>query len=139
MATEDNIKATRRTAENGVELEKIVNKSGLNYEGVISEGIKAFQEYMIKKIEDEKHSSEIGMELEKQELQIIDKMDKREKIFKGILIVVCLVSLICVALFLTESSQAIIPVISLIIGLLFRSSSVSDFLSFKKSSKNFIE
>jgi uncharacterized membrane protein len=102
---------------------------------IISEGVKVITNYYSSKNEADKNSLEKSIEFEKEELNVIDKMDVREKIFKGILIAICLAALIFVSMYLRDSSQAIIPVISLIIGLLFRSSSMSDFLTLRKGSK----
>lgn len=78
---------------------------------------------------------EYSKEIEKAELKAIQKLDFRDKIYKGFLIGLCIVALVTIPLFVPKS-EMVIPVLSLIIGLLFKSSSVSDFFAFKKSSKN---
>ena len=75
--------------------------------------------------------SQITVELEKEEMKIIERLDKREKIYKGTLIGVCIISLLISAVFI-QKAEVVIPVLSLIIGLLFKSNSLSDFLSHAK-------
>ncbi len=79
----------------------------------------------------QKYQIDKETEIEKEELVAINKLDTKEKIYKGILIGICLFALVLIPIFIKES-QMIIPVLSLVIGLLFKSNSVSDFIAFRK-------
>ena len=72
-------------------------------------------------------------ELEQTKLKSIEQLDKREKNFKLVLLSLCIIALVISVAFLAKS-EIIVPVISLIIGLLFKSNSFSEYL--KYSSKN---
>lgn len=71
------------------------------------------------------------IELEKEEMVVIDKLDTKEKYFKGIMLTVCLAALLSATIFL-EKAEGIIPVLSLIIGLLFKSNSLADYFTHAK-------
>lgn len=71
-----------------------------------------------------------------EELKVVNMLDRRDKIFKGILIIVCIFLLCLLAYY--EKAQSIAPVIGVIIGLLFKSNSLSDYFSSNKK-KNISE
>ena len=100
-------------------------------EALFDKGENIFLEYRKMKKEADQLDSQITVELEKEEMKIIERLDKREKIYKGTLIGVCIISLLISAGFI-QKAEVVIPVLSLIIGLLFKSNSLSDFLSHAK-------
>ncbi len=100
-------------------------------EALFDKGENIFLEYRKMKKEADQLDSQITVELEKEEMKIIERLDKREKIYKGTLIGVCIISLLISAVFI-QKAEVVIPVLSLIIGLLFKSNSLSDFLSHAK-------
>jgi|GEM_PF-6334014 len=108
-------------------------------ETLFDKGGDIFLEYSKLQAEKEKHNSETSNEVEKEELIIIDKLDLRDKVYKGILLCFCITSLLGAIIFI-ERADVIIPVISLIIGLLFKSNTVNDFFAHTnnkyKSEKN---
>jgi hypothetical protein len=103
-------------------------------ETLFDKGGEILIEYTKINSEIDKHQIDKKSEIEKEELTTIIKLDTKEKIFKGILIGICLLSLIIIPIFIKES-QMIIPVLSLVIGLLFKSNSVTDFIAFRKKNK----
>tara|TARA_B100000508_G_C11465630_1_gene282067 strand:- start:15881 stop:16339 length:459 start_codon:yes stop_codon:yes gene_type:complete len=84
--------------------------------------------------ETQKYEIDKASEIEKAELTTINKLDTKEKIYKGILIGICLVALVVIPIYIKES-QMIIPVLSLVVGLLFKSNSVTDFISYRRKTK----
>lgn len=100
-------------------------------EALIEKGGHVFLEYGRQKNELEMQRTKLNVKIEEEELRTIDRMDKREKYFQGILLIVCIIALLLTVAFL-KNNQAIVAVLSLIIGLLFKSSSVADFMSFTK-------
>jgi len=63
------------------------------------------------------------------EIELIKILDKREKWFKGILICCSLIALIISANL--DLHQSIVPIIAMLIGLLMKSNSISDFFAYK--------
>lgn len=57
---------------------------------LIKEGAPFVMEYLNANTETSKYSLDKECELEKEELKIIDKLDTKEKIYKGVLLCVCL-------------------------------------------------
>ncbi|MFN7910478.1 MAG: hypothetical protein ACK5QC_01560 [Bacteroidota bacterium] len=104
-------------------------------QNLIEKGAPFIMEYMKMSSESERYSVDKDVELEKEELKIIDKLDTKEKFYKGILLFTCLAALILSALFI-EKAEVVIPVLSLIIGLLFKSNTLSDFFSHAKRKLN---
>lgn len=104
-------------------------------QNLIEKGGPFVMEYMKMNAESERYAVDKDTELEKEELKIIDKLDTKEKFYKGILLFVCLTALILSALFI-EKAEVVIPVLSLIIGLLFKSNTLSDFFSHAKRKLN---
>ena len=100
-------------------------------EALFDKGENIFLEYRKMKKEADQLDSQITVEVEKEEMKIIERLDKRENIYKGTLIGVCIISLLISAVFI-QKAEVVIPVLSLIIGLLFKSNSLSDFLSHAK-------
>ena len=74
-------------------------------------------------------------ELEQTKLKSIEQLDKREKNFKLVLLSLCIIALVISIAFL-EKSEIIVPVISLIIGLLFKSNSFSEYLKYSSKSNS---
>jgi len=106
---------------------------------LFDKGGKLLMEYNNISMENQKYSIDKDSELEKEELKVIERFDIREKWFKGILLVTCLSALILTPIY-TDKAASIIPVLSFIIGLLFRSNSLTGFYSFsKKKYKNRID
>lgn len=98
---------------------------------LFDKGGEIFKEFTKMSSETQKHVSDQELALKKEELIVITKLDTKEKIYKGILIIICISALVLSALFI-EKAEAIIPVLSLIIGLLFKANSLSDFFSHKQ-------
>lgn len=101
-------------------------------EKLFDKGGQMLIEYSKMSAETQKYSVDKQIEIEKEELIVINKLDTKEKIYKGSLIGLCVVSLVLSALFIPKA-EFVIPVLSLIIGLLFKSSSLSDFLAHSKN------
>ncbi len=101
-------------------------------ETLFDKGGQMFMEYMKVSTETQRYHADKDAEVEKEELKVIDSLDTKEKKYKGILIITCILALVLSALFIPKP-ELIIPVISLIIGLLFKSNSLSDFFSHSKS------
>ena len=100
-------------------------------EVLFDKGGEIFKEWNKNSIDVHKYSLDKETEIQKEELKIINKLDTKEKLFKGLLITFCIITLV-IASFYLEKAQGIIPVLSLIIGLLFKSSTLSDFFSHSK-------
>lgn len=100
-------------------------------ETLIEKGGQVLMGYTQMNQETQKYSIERQSEIEKEELKIVNKFDIRDKIYKGTLIGVCIVALILSAMFI-EKAEVVIPVLTLIIGLLFKTNSLSDFRSLTK-------
>jgi Na+-transporting methylmalonyl-CoA/oxaloacetate decarboxylase beta subunit len=83
----------------------------------------------------QRYAADKNAEIEKDELKIINKLDTKEKVYKGSLIALCVLALLLTALFVPKA-EIVIPVLSLIIGLLFKSSTLSDFFSHSKGKYN---
>ncbi len=108
------------------------NNNDKTLEIIVEKGVPILQEHL-KSTHDLKTSLlKNELELEKEEMKVIERLDLKEKIYKGILIAICLTALVISAIYIPKS-EVIIPIISLVIGLLFRSSSLSDFLRHSKS------
>lgn len=101
-------------------------------ETFLEKGAAVFIETSKTSAEVQKYTADKKGELEKEELKAINKLDTKEKLYKGTLIIVCISALILSAIFI-EKAEVVIPVLSLIIGLLFKSNSLSDFFSHKKN------
>lgn len=107
-----------------------------NFLKVIAEmGIPLVGKYLESTAEENRYNMDKEVELEKEEMKVIDKLDTKEKIYKGILLVICLTALVLSALYI-EKAEVVIPVLSLIIGLLFKSNTLSDFFSHAKRKLN---
>lgn len=115
--------------KNGQVPEKTSNEKAL--EMIFDKGTPLLMGYMQLQNEANTAQSEKDCELEREEMVIINKLDTKEKVYKGIMIGFCLTALMLASLFL-EKAECIIPVLSLIIGLLFKSNSLSDFFSHAK-------
>jgi hypothetical protein len=101
---------------------------------LFDKGGEIFIEYTKMSSETQKYEIDKASEIEKAELTTINKLDTKEKIYKGILIGICLIALVVIPIYIKES-QMIIPVLSLVVGLLFKSNSVTDFISFRRKTK----
>lgn len=100
-------------------------------ETLIEKGGEVLMGYTQMNQETQKYSIDRQAEIEKKELEIVDKFDKRDKIYKGVLIGICILALILSAMFI-KKAEVVIPVLTLIIGLLFKTNSLSDFRSLTK-------
>lgn len=83
-----------------------------------------------------KHQINSDTELTKENNKLIEKLDTKEKIYKGVMILICISALLVTAFYIPKS-ETIIPVLTLIIGLLFKNNSLSDFFSHKKKNTHF--
>jgi hypothetical protein len=100
-------------------------------EVLFDKGGKLLVEYSKITSETNRYAIEKDNEFQKEELKVIDRLDTKEKIYKGVLISLCVLALVLSAMFIPKA-EVIIPVLSLIIGLLFKSSSLADFFSHSK-------
>lgn len=103
-------------------------------ETLVEKGGELLIQYARVTAENQRYEADKEMEFKKEELRVIDKLDYREKLYKGLLIGLCIIILFITPIFV-EKAEIIIPVLSLIIGLLFKSSALSDFFSFSKKEK----
>lgn len=97
-------------------------------ETLFDKGGDIFKEWAKINADVNKYSVDKETEAHKEELRVINKLDTKEKIYKGVLIGICIATLIVASLYV-DNSQAIIPVISLIIGLLFKNNTLNDFFT----------
>jgi hypothetical protein len=104
-------------------------------ETLFDKGGDIFKEWTKVSADTHKYSIDKESEEHKEELKIINKLDTKEKLYKGILISICIVALLVSALNF-EKAEVIIPVLSLIIGLLFKSNSLMDFFTHKGKRKD---
>ena len=104
-------------------------------ETLIDKGGQIFMTYAQMSAESEKYNLDKNVELEKEELVVINKLDTKDKIYKGVMIGICVLALILSALFI-EKAEVVIPVLSLIIGLLFKSNSLSEYFTHAKRKLN---
>jgi len=107
-------------------------------ETLFEKGGEIMLQYTKMNSETQKFELEKLSEIDKQELNIINKIDTKEKLYKGVLITITIVTLVIVSIYV-EKAQMIIPVISLIMGLLLKTNSVTDFIAFRKKNKNEID
>ncbi len=101
-------------------------------EALFDKGGQMLIDYSKMTSETQKYTIDKQTEIEKEELIIINKLDTKEKIYKGSLIGLCVMALVLSALFIPKA-EVVIPVLSLIIGLLFKSNSLSDFFTHSKN------
>ena len=81
--------------------------------------------------EKEKYLLDKQTEYDKEELKTVDTLDSRDKLFKGVLLSVSIAALGLLAYF--EKAQSVAPVLGVVIGLLLKTSSITDFFSGGKS------
>ena len=103
-------------------------------ETLFDKGGAMFMSYLKTNAESEKYAIEKQTEYETQELKIVDNLDRRDKIFKGLLLVLSIFSLGLLAYF--EKAQSIAPVIGVVIGLLLKTSSITEFFAGGKKKNN---
>jgi hypothetical protein len=143
LTPEEQQELLRIVKEQEKELEELRNNNGVVqqssqeflFQVLLEKGGPLVTEYLKINAQSNQYATDKSIELEKEELKIIDKLDTKEKYYKGILLVVCLLALIASA-YLIERAEMVIPVLSLIIGLLFKSNSLSDFFSHAKRKLN---
>jgi hypothetical protein len=99
-------------------------------EEVVSKGSEIFGLYLQSKLETERLDIEKSTDYAKEELKTVDGLDKRDKYYKGLLIVICFAFLGFLAY--ADKTQNILPVVTLIIGYMLKSNSISEFFSMKK-------
>ncbi|MBX7156445.1 MAG: hypothetical protein K1X91_15930 [Bacteriodetes bacterium] len=97
-------------------LETVVEKIGM-----------VFTDYINSNAETNRQSLEKVKQVELETLKILDQLDKRDKWYKAIMIVLCVGALSILGYF--DKAQQLSPVIGVIIGLLLKSSSITEFLS----------
>lgn len=108
-----------------------LNLSTKDIETLVEQISKPISEYLKLKSEEQDRTNERSSKENFERLKLIGKLDTGDKIFKGSMLLVCITALLLVVTFI-EDSEGIIPVLSLTIGLLFKNSSLSAFLSFHK-------
>ena len=98
---------------------------------LINKGIDTFNEYNKRKEDNVK-------ELRKTELKTIDKLDFRDKMFKIIAVLACLIVMF-LFIFLETKTDAALPVITLILGLVLGSDSLNGFYSFRSRKRKYTD
>lgn len=98
---------------------------------ILEKGGSFYMQVQENRTENEIELAKIDVDFAREKLALVGKIDAREKIYKGVLISVCIVAVILSAIFV-DKSESVIPVLTLIIGLLFKSNSFADFLNFSK-------
>lgn len=91
-----------------------------------------FKDFQEQKMTVQKFEIEKDSEIKQAEFVIINKMDHRDKWYKGATILLCLIALVVVSFF--DKLQGVSPIIGVIIGLVLKSNSINDFLGTSKSS-----
>ncbi|MFN8366723.1 MAG: hypothetical protein U0Y96_05715 [Candidatus Kapaibacterium sp.] len=97
-------------------LETVVEKIGM-----------VFTDYINSNAETNRQNLEKVKQVELETLKTLDQLDKRDKWYKAIMIVLCVGSM-CILGYIDKAKE-ITPVIGVIIGLLLKSSSITEFLS----------
>lgn len=97
-------------------LETVVEKIGM-----------VFTDYINSNAETNRQNLEKVKQVELETLKTLDQLDKRDKWYKAIMIVLCVGALSILGYF--DKAQQLSPVIGVIIGLLLKSSSITEFLS----------
>ena len=126
-----NLKRTDNLSQENNEHSGKLSVSAKDIEALVEQISNPVLEYFKLKSEEQDRANERSSQEDLEKLKLIDKLDTKDKLFKGVLIVICITALLLVTAFI-EGSEGVIPVLSLIIGLLFKNSSLSDFLSFHK-------
>lgn len=104
-------------------------------ETLIDKGGQILMTYSQMSAESARYTMDRDVELEKEELVVINKLDTKDKVYKGVMIGICVLALILSSLFI-EKAEVVIPVLSLIIGLLFKSNSLSEYFTHAKRKLN---
>ncbi len=126
-----NPKKTDNLSQKNEEYSGKLSVSAKDLEALVEQISNPILEYFKLKSEEQDRANERSSQEDFEKLKLIDKLDTKDKLFKGVLIIICITALLLVTA-LIEDSEGVIPVLSLIIGLLFKNSSLSDFLSFHK-------
>ena len=95
---------------------------------------KLYEVYINKKATLDKQEIKLITEFEKQELEVVDKLDKRDKFFKGIILIVCIAGLIATAIL--EVATSVAPILGVIIGLILKNNAISEYFSGSTKRKN---
>lgn len=93
------------------------------YTLLTEKGFEALMSYWTKENETEKLNHEYNLK----DLEVINRLDRRDKIFKGVLLDICLIGL--VVLSIMEKAVSVAPVLGVIIGLLLKTSSITEYKS----------
>ena len=94
---------------------------------LVEYAIPFFKHYNDSKTALQRQSSDNESVIAKQELDMLNRIDKRDKIYKALIIALCLIALIIVAFI--DKLQGISPIIGVIIGLVLKSNSISEYFS----------
>ena len=103
-------------------------------ETLFDKGGVIFERWLQTTSENEKFSIEKQNEIEKEEMQVAQVLDSRDKVYKAIIITVCILAMSILAYF--EKAQSVAPVIGVIIGLVLKSSSITEFFGGGGKNKN---
>lgn len=126
-----NLRETDDLSQKNDEYSGKLSVSAKDIEALVEQITNPILEYFKLKSEEQDRANERSSQEDLEKLKLIDKLDTKDKLFKGVLIVVCITALLLVTA-LIEDSEGVTPVLSLIMGLLFKNSSLSDFFSFHK-------
>lgn len=106
-------------------------------ETLFDKGGEMLTAYLSINAENQKLEMQKEKEVEIEELNVVNVLDKRDKYFKGILLAICIVALVVLALF--EKAQSIAPVIGVVIGLLLKTNSITEFFTAGRKGKKEID
>lgn len=96
-------------------------------EQVVKHGGPLYKEWLNAKASSNVVQIEKGVEFEKLELASVERLDRRDKIFKFLVILVCILSLSILAW--KEKSSSVAPVIGVVIGLVLQGNVITEYFS----------
>lgn len=118
--------------ENNTEIENIGQSVEVNQQ-ILKDGIDAFNKYIDKTHEINKYEIKENVKIENKKIETAKVLDKREKLFKGYVITICIIVLIVIGFY--EKLTGIATIIGVILGAVLSSNSVENFLTKINSNK----
>lgn len=98
---------------------------------LVSKGIeivgKIYESYLQRQIESKKQHLELNSSFEKEELTTVNNLDKRDKIYKGIMLFICISALSILAVY--DKASSVAPVIGVVIGLVLQNNIITDYFT----------
>jgi hypothetical protein len=105
-----------------------------NQEKLLKLGSELLDTYLKSKANTERFAAEKNAEYQQKELETVERLDLRDKIYKGLMLIFLISALIASTQFGVFDKLA--PIISLLIGLLFKNSLISEFFTATKKRSN---